>query len=510
MVRMMEQMTWEQIQTERKAAGQMSTEQIAAEMTTAQRKEYLPQMTADYEKEQTVLIAAQDHRASYHLMPPVGWLNDPNGLCYFKDRYHIFFQYSPFTPEGGMKLWGHYIGKDLIHYEYEGAAIYPDEPYDRDGVYSGSAICVGDRMYVFYTGNVKEEGEHDYIHSGRGANVVRMESEDGIHFTQKQCILTNQDYPEDCTCHVRDPKLFVGRDGAYRMVLGARLKEDKGAVLLYRSEDLLHFTFEEMYTTPASFGYMWECPDIFTLGDTTFLAVCPQGLEQGADRFQNIYQAGYFAAGSQEFTEWDMGFDFYAPQTFEAPDGRRILIGWAGVPDAGYSSNPDGEGWQHCLTIPRELTVRENRIYQYPVREMVQLRIEKLLPDHDQKVVFPEGCGEILAQKIKGTQGAIYIGTGCVVKWNQDRVTLSFEGKSGAGRAVRNARIFRVDSIRILIDVSILEIYINRGEVVMTSRFFMTGREIPVHFEGNADRLEYYRIGGDSCEDISGDRRGVD
>lgn len=67
-----------------------------------------------------------------------------------------------------------------------------------------------------------------------------------------------------------------------------------------------------------------------------------------------------------------------------------------------------------------------------------------------------------------------------------------------------------VDGIRILIDVSVLEIYINRGETVMTSRFFMKDREIPVRFEGNADRLEYYRTGGDSCEDISGDRGGID
>ena len=485
-------------------------EQMAVEMTTEQRKERLAEMTAEYEKTYIPQTAAESHRAGYHLMPPVGWLNDPNGLCYFKDRYQVFFQYSPFTPEGGMKMWGHYSSPDLLHYAYEGAAIYPDEPYDKDGVYSGSAVCVDDRMYVFYTGNVKEEGEHDYILSGRGANVIRMESQDGIHFEHKKCILTNQDYPEECTCHVRDPKLIMGEDHAYRMVLGARLKNEQGAVLLFRSEDLLHFTFEKMYTTEEAFGYMWECPDIFTLGGRKFLAICPQGVERQQERFQNIYQSGYFAEGSEDFTEWDMGFDFYAPQTFETPDGRRVLIGWAGVPDAGYSSDPMDEGWQHCLTVPRELSVKGDRIYQYPVREMEQLRGAELVPDQECQVVFPEGGGEILAERLNGEKGAIYIGSGCVIKWNKDRVTLSFEDESGAGRSVRNAVVSGVDSIRVLIDVSILEIYINRGETVMTSRFFLTQREIPVRFEGTADRLEFYRIGGCICETFSGNRGGID
>lgn len=485
-------------------------EQMVEEMTTAQRKERLMEMTKNYEQIHVPKVESESHRPAYHLIPPVGWLNDPNGLCYFKGRYHVFFQYSPFTPEGGIKMWGHYSSTDLLHYVYDGVAIHPDEPYDKDGVYSGSAICVDDHLYVFYTGNVKEEGNHDYILSGRGANVIRMESEDGMHFEQKKCILTNQDYPKECTCHVRDPKLFIGRDGAYRMVLGARLKEEKGAILLFRSEDLLHFSFEKLYTTQEAFGYMWECPDIFTIGDKTFLAICPQGVDRQQDRFQNIYQSGYFMEGRDSFTEWDMGFDFYAPQTFETPDGRRVLIGWAGVPDADYSSNPMNEGWQHCLTVPRELTVKENRLYQYPVRETEQLREEQLMPDRDHKVFFTEGCGEMIAKGIQGEQGAVYIGSGCVLKWKNNRVSLSFEDESGAGRSVRNALVSRLDSIRILLDVSILEIYINQGEVVMTSRIFSKQKELSVQWEGNADELEFYRIGGCACENFSGDRRGID
>lgn len=272
----------------------------------------------------------------------------------------------------------------------------PDETYDKDGVFSGSAIVWKDKMYLFYTGNVEEEGDHDYIHSGRGANVIRVISEDGEHFSAKQCILMNADYPAECTNQVRDPKLFQMADGTFRMVLGAWLQDDKGAVLLYSSTDLEHFTFEQLYTTEKVFGYMWECPDIFALDGHRILAVCPQGVPSEAEQYQNIYQSGYFIEteetrtvnasfkGTKEtrtvnpsFIEWDMGFDFYAPQTFETPVGRRILIGWAGVPDAEYSSNPMNEGWQHSLTVPRELRYHNGKIYQLPTRELGQLRKKK-------------------------------------------------------------------------------------------------------------------------------------
>ena len=79
-------------------------------------------------------------RLGHHLMPPVGWLNDPNGLCWYKGKYHVFFQYAPFDVEGGLKFWGHYTSVDLVDWKYEGTALYPDSPYDCHGVYSGSAL----------------------------------------------------------------------------------------------------------------------------------------------------------------------------------------------------------------------------------------------------------------------------------------------------------------------------------------------------------------------------------
>ena len=108
----------------------------------------------------------------FHVMPPVGWLNDPNGLCEYEGTYYAFFQMSPFEVNGGLKFWGLCTSKDLVHWEYKGAPLQPDQPYDCHGAYSGSALVEDGVMYVYYTGNVKLQGTYDYINNGRESNTV--------------------------------------------------------------------------------------------------------------------------------------------------------------------------------------------------------------------------------------------------------------------------------------------------------------------------------------------------
>ena len=136
-------------------------------------------------------------RLGHHLMPPVGWLNDPNGLCWYKGRYHVFFQYAPFDVEGGLKFWGHYTSEDLVDWKYEGTALYPDSPYDCHGVYSGSALAESEKLHLFFTGNVKIDGDYDYINEGRETSTLHVESEDGIHFGDKEEIISFEKYPEE-------------------------------------------------------------------------------------------------------------------------------------------------------------------------------------------------------------------------------------------------------------------------------------------------------------------------
>lgn len=180
-------------------------------------------------------------------------------------------------------------------------------------------------MELFYTGNVKEEGEHDYIHTGRGANVIRVTSKDGIHFSKKELLSTNQHYPKDYTCHIRDPKVWK-KDNTYYMVLGGRKCDDNGSILQYRSKDKIHWEFAGEIATEEPFGYMWECPDAFSLGGKTVLMCCPQGVERERFRFWNVHQSGYFLLDDRE--KENLGGTCKKEQFHEFDNAPTIEEGW--------------------------------------------------------------------------------------------------------------------------------------------------------------------------------------
>lgn len=428
----------------------------------------------------------ETYRLQYHLMPPTGWMNDPNGLCYFAGAYHVFFQYSPHDALGRTKYWGHYRSKNLTDWEYLGIAIRSDCPWDKDGAYSGCGFTEDGKMELFYTGNVKEEGKHDYIHSGRGANVIRMTSKDGLLFSEKELLLTNRDYPKDYTCHIRDPKVWKCGD-TYYMVLGGRKSDDTGAVLQYRSNDKMHWEFAGEITTEEPFGYMWECPDTFSLGGKTVLMCCPQGVERERFRFWNVHQSGYFLLDDREkenlggtckkeqFHEFDFGYDFYAPQTMEDPKGRRILFGWAGMSEMEpeFDNAPTiEEGWQHSLTLPRELTYRDGIVYQYPVEEINALREEAVTLCNGANAISEVAFDcEIRFQEDTGRKEC-RLDEDVHILWEDGILSVTLSKESGRGRGKREILLSELRELRILKDVSMLEIYVNHGEAVYTARYY--------------------------------------
>lgn len=436
------------------------------------------------QEEKNTKINEDKYKLGFHLMPPTGWLNDPNGLCQFKGVYHVFFQYSPFDANGGDKFWGHYTSKDMISWNYEGVAMAPDKEFDKDGVYSGCSLVENDNMYIYYTGNVKEAGQHDYITSGRQANTVLVKS-DGKSLSSKKLIMRNKDYPSTYTCHIRDPKVWKENE-QYYMVLGARKKidgteiNDIGKVLLYSSYDLENWKFENEIKSQERFGYMWECPDMITLDGNKFLGISPQGLKTQDFKYQNVYQSGYFPIKGDfkekylfgEFIEWDMGFDFYAPQTFVDELGRTILIGWMGLPDIDYTNKTLKYGWQHSLTLPRELYLKDGVIFQKPIEELKKLRIKKEDAKLNKKIKL-SGLNEI---KIYGyiQNLELLISDGLKIKYAEETSIFSIEFKNqiGTGRTIRRAKIKKVDKIQIFVDKSCLEIFVNDGEKVFTTRFY--------------------------------------
>ena len=428
-------------------------------------------------------------RLGLHLMPPTGWLNDPNGLCQFQGVYHVFFQYSPDNPEGGRKCWGHYTSTDLLEWQYAGIALSPDAEFDRNGVYSGSAVVSEGEMYLFYTGNVKLEGDYNYITDGRQSNTVLTGSEDGLNFGKKKCLMTNEDYPDHLTCHIRDPKVVTGKsigieDDNFYMFLGARTKDDRGVVLVYKSPDLESWEHTNILTGEKRFGYMWECPDAFMLGEKKILSVSPQGVETRGIDYQNVYQSGYFELdGSfdgtyrlKKFREWDRGFDFYAPQTFLDEQGRRLLIGWIGMPDDQEQCNPTvKDGWQNALTVPREVFLKDEKVMQYPAEELLSLRKEEQTLEPG-KASDKMQCYDIEITMLENTDMTLVISDGITLCYSRSdkmfTVTFLEEQNLGYGRKSRAVYLDECRSVRILADTTCLEVYLNGGEEVFTTRFY--------------------------------------
>lgn len=434
--------------------------------------------------------ASDPHRQRYHIQPPVGWLNDPNGLCKVGDTYHVFYQYSPFNPAGGVKHWAHVTSTDLLHWQQQPVMLYPDEPFDCHGAYSGSALYEDGRLWLFYTGNIKLPGDYDHIRTGRENNLCLATSRDCLQIDTKERLMHNCDYPVGLSCHVRDPKVWT-QDGRYYLVLGARTLEDRGEVVILQSEDRYHWQPCNILTTKEPFGYMWECPDLFQLDGQWYLPVSPQGIP-----CQNKYGCGYFpvegdwkgACTLGEYRPMDYGFDYYAPQSFL--DGqRRLQFGWMAMPDADYTCPTADYGWQNCLTVPRELTRdTDGALCQHPARELQTLRGAARTLEAG-ITVTADPCFELEAHP-QGDFRMVFAG-GLELCCNQCSVVLRFtDAVLGSGR---DQRTLELDApcrdVRVMGDCSSLEIFLNGGRYTMTTRYFPAPGPVALTLEGTSATL---------------------
>lgn len=473
-------------------------------------------LAADLDTLRKIMESSADqgpYAQAFHLTPPVGWLNDPNGLSQLGDTFHAYFQYSPFNAEGGVKMWGHSTSKDMVLWEYEGTALYPDQPFDVSGVYSGSALVEDGTMHVFYTGNVKREDDegYDYVVNGREANTVHVTSKDGQHFSHKRLVLENSDYPMDDTTHVRDPKVWRSGD-KYYMVQGARKKNDTGEVLVFESDDMDSWRLVNRITSDEPFGYMWECPDYFEVADDArrsapiakVLSVSPQGLQGGDWDRRNVYQSGYFVMTGdilgdcklKPFALWDAGFDFYAPQTFETAGGRRILIGWMGMPDEkSYTNLTVENGWQHCFTIPREVTARRGRILQMPVRELERYRRNGRFANASLTVEGAK-CFDMEVVGIHSRDFKATIARELTLSWEKGKFAMRFQDQGeksvGAGRMQRFERLDDLRNVRVVGDTSSIEVFVNDGELTFSTRYYP--REYAVEVEASSAEIRLWDI----------------
>lgn len=458
-------------------------------------------------------IAQSRWRTQYHIQTVTGLMNDPNGFAYFGGKWHLFYQWFPFGAVHGMKHWYHVKSEDLLHWHNEGLALKPSLPFENDGCFSGSAYADDDILYLVYTGNsLNEEGRMvEY-------QMIGAMDEDGrIGKLPTPVIFPQSGY----TCHQRDPHIFKEGD-MYYILLGAQNENLEGKLLIYESRQIAYgwkFKGELQVKGYPSFGYMCECPDIERIGDRWLLMFCPQGLHEKGDTATNAYQSVYFTgkldlAHLQFIPDADMqlldyGFDFYAPQCANQTvyKNKPVMIGWFGCSDYTYPPT-DEEGWANLQTLPRLLSFEEGRLKQRPVPVLKKLAQETIFEAKNGSIVnnrifgrTPEACVielenpsdsdvrlNLFTQRNERGFEIFYDSKEKKVVIDRSDLVNAVNTEYGTVRTVALER--PLSSMEIFVDHSTVEIFMNDGDAVMTSRVFPTQEEHMIRMSGKDINLK--------------------
>jgi fructan beta-fructosidase len=311
----------------------------------------------------------EPYRPQYHFSPETGWLNDPNGLVYFEGEYHLFYQYDPYSLMGGPKHWGHAVSADLIHWTHLPVALAPDE---LGAIWSGGAVAdVNNTSGLVPGGGLA--ALYSYENQAQGA---AFSADKGRTWTKYDGNPILPAVAKD----FRDPKVFW-HDNQWVMVIAAgdRLQ-------IYQSANLLDWQLASEFGADIQAG-LWEVPDLFplTIDDEekwvmlASVSNSPAGAP-GVRYWIGDFDGTTFTADTRGIPLWlDYGPDNYAGTTWnDAPDGRRIYIGW--MSNWPYGTAVPTSPWRGAMTLPRELTLARTsaglRLMQKPVSEVAQLRGE--------------------------------------------------------------------------------------------------------------------------------------
>ncbi|MEJ8304327.1 glycoside hydrolase family 32 protein [Saccharibacillus sacchari] len=474
-------------------------------MTSSQEKHLAALKRAEDSVAEARERVAQDRwRPRYHVAAPAYWINDPNGFSFYRGEYHLFYQHHPYSVEWGPMHWGHVKSRDLAYWEHLPIALAPTEEYERDGCFSGSAIEKDGKLWLMYTGNVWTGEDRD----NQLEQVQALaHSEDGVNFEKfaHNPVISAAPEGDVHPFHFRDPKVWKHGE-TYYCVLGSQtLDRRSGQVLLYRSSNLTDWSFVSVMAggqePKEKLGFMWECPDLFTLSGQDVLLCSPQGIAPVGDLYHNSNQSGYmlgqldYDTGRFEHGDLqllDYGFDFYAPQTTEDDQGRRILIGWMAMWEDKMPEQ--ARGWAGTMTIPRVLTLENGQIRSRPAPDLAQLRGEgvsygpvRLAPSASrQELAGVNGeCIELEMEFDAGSATSFGIslrvneasGEETTFTYDRARQKLILDReRSGAGPGgVRKAPFLLQQNrlqLRVFIDRSSVELFAGDGELAMSARIY--------------------------------------
>jgi fructan beta-fructosidase len=446
-------------------------------------------------------------------------MNDPNGLVYLDGEYHLFYQYHPYSNRWGPMHWGHAVSHDLVHWEHLPIALYPDE---HGAIFSGSAVFdaenasgLGSKLqppliaiFTYHSHEAEQRGAIDIESQGLAYSLD--------HGRSWKKFSGNPVLANPGLRHFRDPKVFW-HAGTRRWIM---VLASQDHVKFYSSRDLLRWQHESDFGAGwGPQGGIWECPDLFEMqiqGATARRFVLLSSVNPGAPNggsgtryFVGNFDGHRFVPEQgplqhrRSTPRWlDYGTDNYASVSWSgvpASDGRRLILGW--MSNWNYAQDVPTARWRSAMTLPRELKlvrgVRGLELHSMPVAELQALRgrsavlppsrvtaptelVDPRLPTTGQLEI------EMTLSYESATMLTLRIGNGlgehALLRIDRRHQQLELD-RSAAGVVGFTAGFTRVQTahlnvgsatltLRMVLDRSSLELFVNDGATVMTSLIF--------------------------------------
>ena len=433
--------------------------------------------------------AASVYRQSYHVQPVTGLSSDPNGFTRYRGVWHLFYQWCPWGAVHGLKYWYHVTSRDLLSWENAGVGLYPDRDFDNRGVHSGSAITAADRLYLFYTGNHRDE---NWVRTPYTCAAV-LGADGKPEKLAAPLFGPRPDYSE----HQRDPKIVWNAEkGRYYIFIGAQTADLRGCVLIYTAKEPLgDWSFAGQLNVPGyeAFGGMWECPCITRLGGKDVLIFSPQYTKlpgRGESTNHNVCLVGSMDYDTLTFTpegdyrHLDYGFDFYAAQFASGveEENKAVLIAWIGLPDNHYPT--EEEDWEGSMTLPRALRLKDGKLLQSPAADLERLRERALAKDEplpaacELAVDLPEGNFELaLFTRADGSGGLRLTYDAAKKTCTVDRRGMEKRFNEKVGEVLDVPFDAAPRKLRVFIDRSSTELFFGEGEATFTTHSYPTETE---------------------------------
>ncbi len=456
------------------------------------------------------------YRPQIHFTPASNWMNDPNGLVYLDGEYHLFYQYNPYGNTWGHMSWGHAVSTDLLHWQHLPIALreYQDRiTNDSTMIFSGTAIVDksntagfgANAMIAIFTSNVHKDNQGLLQHQSLAYSNDKGRT---WKYYDKNPILDikRKDF--------RDPKVFwFAPQQKWVMAL---VIPDRYAVQFYDSKNLLDWKLTGTFSDTGDTTRIWECPDLYELpieneSKTKWVLSLSGGHPQepkfvGMQYFVGEFDGATFKKDTSQHSPAyvDFGKDFYAGIVYnnlDHPQKKKVMIGW--INNWTYGNQTPTTPWRSAMSLPRELSLSRTSsgltLKQQPVR-LEKLRGEKINSIEEKILSNPF---ELTAELTEETSIKLITDAG-------DQLTLSYvkgifsidrtKSKTDFNPDFSSIETYSVPfyppsiKIRIIIDQSIAEIFINDGLAVLTEQFYFHNQEFKIKTAGEVKITDAYLL----------------